>query len=169
MAWPPATHQDVQDEVAALMSGTVATVDGSGTKLTTSATAPTSPADNDLWLDPTGGIGVAIVDAYKRLVTVATSGAAYTFDLTQGTTFDVTQSANCTFTMPAQPPVGYAASFTVWLRQNGTGGWVPTFSGVKWASGVVPSFSMAATALDIITFTSVGTAWVGLVSALAVA
>lgn len=97
------------------------------------------------------------------LSTVAASGTTETIDLTDGNVHDVTLTANCTFTFN---PVsaGRGRSFTLVLRQDGTGSRLATWPGsVVWAGGVAPTLSTAAASVDVFTFFTLdgGTVWYG--------
>lgn len=95
---------------------------------------------------PAGGIAEVVN-------TVATSGAAQTIPdpMTGVSRSYITLTANCTFTLPADPSTGAAASFMVQLKQDATGGRVPTFTGAKWANRAgPPGWSAGAGAIDIV-------------------
>lgn len=47
---------------------------------------------------------------------------------------------------------GRVYSHTLELKQDGSGGKVPTWTGVKWEGGTAPTLSTAANALDVLTF-----------------
>lgn len=95
--------------------------------------------------------------------TVAGAGATETLNLADGNLFDVTLDADCTFTF-AGATNGTACSFTLLLRQNGTGGWDVTWPGsVIWASGTAPTLDTTASTAAVLTFFSIdgGTNWYG--------
>lgn len=95
---------------------------------------------------------------------VAASGAAQTLpDMGTATIHDVTLTAGCTFTFPT---AAAGKSFTVVLRQDGTGGRAVTWPGaVLWPGGVLPTRSTGANAVDVFTFVASGTAWIGSMAA----
>lgn len=94
-----------------------------------------------------------------EVVTVADSGAAETLDLSAANWFDITLTANCTFTF-SNPPDD-AGEWTIILRQDATGSRTVTWPGtVQWqdtdgtSGGAAPSLFTAATAVDVITITT---------------
>jgi hypothetical protein len=95
--------------------------------------------------------------------TVAATGATETIDLANGNVFDETLTADCTFTF-AGATAGVACSFTLLLRQDGTGGWTTTWPGsVVWAGGSAPTLDETASTLAVLTFVTLdgGTVWYG--------
>lgn len=91
-----------------------------------------------------------------------------------GTVKDYQLTGNTTFTFPTDSiPVGgtsgQAASFTMRLRQDGTGNrtvtW-PSSTILKWAGGAAPTLSLSANREDWLTFVSLdgGTSWRGFVA-----
>ncbi len=98
------------------------------------------------------------------VTTVAASGSTYTIPAvtTSGIT-DLTLTASCTLTFPTAT-AGH--SFTLILRQDGTGSRTVTWPGtVKWGGGVAPTLTTTANAVDILGFfCSDGTNWFGFVS-----
>lgn len=94
----------------------------------------------------------------EGVVAIGSSGTTQTLSLTNGTFQTVTLTGNCTFTMPTAT-VGQ--SFLILVTQDATGGRTATFTGVKWPSGTAPVITVAASAIDIISFVSNGTSWFG--------
>ncbi len=97
----------------------------------------------------------------------ANSGAAYTINLETGNIFEITLTGNCLFTFANPPSAGKGGSFTLILKQDGTGGRAVTWPGaVDWAGGIAPNLTMAANAVDIVTFvtTDGGVTWWGFLS-----
>lgn len=119
-----------------------------------------------VWVSTTTAAGdyVSIRDGGKETVsTVAASGATETLDLANGNVHDVTLTADCTLTF-AGATVGVACSFTLLLRQDGTGGWTTTWPGsVVWAGGTAPTLDETASTVAVLTFFSLdgGTVWYG--------
>jgi hypothetical protein len=104
---------------------------------------------------------------HETKVSSSASGASYTVDLTQGTVFDVTMSAACTFTFSNPPPSTKVGSFTLILRQDGTGSRLATWpAAVDWPGASAPTLSTTASAVDILTFITpdAGTTWFGFFS-----
>jgi hypothetical protein len=103
-------------------------------------------------------------DYGETLSTNVTSGAAATLDLVNGNVFDLTLTANCTITLSNPPASGTAGSFTLIARQDGTGSRIITWPvSVKWAGGTAPTLTTTASAVDILTFSTVdgGSNWFG--------
>jgi hypothetical protein len=95
----------------------------------------------------------AAVGPTETVATVGTSGASQTIpDPSKAgnpTVSDITLTAACTITLPPTPPAGTVASFSAYLRQDATGGRVPTITSSKWAGHAgPPTFSVAASAID---------------------
>ena len=94
----------------------------------------------------------------------ASSGSSYTVDLENGNLYEVTLTDNCTFTFSNPPASGKGGSFTLILKQDGTGSRTVTWPGsVKWAGGAAPTLSSSASAVDILAFTTTdaGSVWYG--------
>ncbi len=113
--------------------------------------------------DGTHGLSTGLVTDVVN--TVATSGASRTIPAptTAGIT-DITLSENCTLTFPTAVA---GQSFTLVIRQGTGGNKLVTWpvGSVKWASGIVPTLSTNAGAIDIFGFfCSDGTNWFGFVS-----
>lgn len=90
------------------------------------------------------------------------TGAAETFVATTGV-HTATLNANCTFTFTALAS-GLASGMVLFLTQDATGSRTVTWPGsVVWPGGVAPTLSVAAAAVDVLTFLSVdgGTTWFG--------
>ena len=106
-------------------------------------------------------------DYGETTTTNATSGATETLDLESGNVFDLTLTANCTLTFSNPPASGTSGSFTLILRQDGTGSRLATWPGsVDWASATAPTLTTDAAAVDVLTFMTVdgGTIWLGFVA-----
>ena len=106
-------------------------------------------------------------DYGETAVTNATSGATETLDLESGNVFDLTLTANCTITLSNPPASGTSGSFTLILRQDGTGSRTVTWpASVDWASATAPTLTTDASAVDVLTFMTVdgGTVWLGFVA-----
>lgn len=104
-------------------------------------------------------------DYGEEMVTVAASGTSLTLDLTNGNVRDVTLTGNCTLTFSNPTASGDACSFTLILRQDGTGSRTVTWpASVDWPGGTAPTLSTAASSVDILTFVTVngGTVWFGM-------
>jgi hypothetical protein len=112
---------------------------------------------------PDGTYVEALNGGKETLNTVAASGSTETLDLADGNVHDVTLTADCTFTF-AGATNGYGCSFTLILRQDGTGGWDPTWPGsVVWREDTPPTMPQAASDVMTLSFMSIdgGTTWFG--------
>ena len=95
--------------------------------------------------------------------TVAASGASQTLPApTTAALHDITLTANCSITLPTAVA---GQSFTVLLRQDGTGSRTVTWASALWASGTAPTLTTTASAVDVLVFICIdGTNWMGFVS-----
>ena len=111
--------------------------------------------------------GPIFKDYGETTVTNATSGSTETFDLENGNVFDLTLTDNCTLTFSNPPTSGTSGSFTLILRQDGTGSRTVTWpASVDWADASAPTLTTDASAVDVLTFITVdgGTIWLGFVA-----
>ena len=95
--------------------------------------------------------------------TVSASGASLTVDCRAADVWDVTLSANCTFTLQGASS-GRIQELTLIVRQDATGGRAVTWPGaVTWLSGAAPILHTGASTIDLITLLTVdgGTTWLG--------
>lgn len=96
---------------------------------------------------------------YKEGVVTANTGTAYTISLASGTVQILTLTGNCTFTFPTATA---GKSFTLLLRQDGTGGRTVTWpAAVKWPGGTAPTITSTASRQDKYIFTADGTNFYG--------
>lgn len=106
---------------------------------------------------------------YSETKTTPASAATIDLDLTTGNAFEATMTEATTFTFSNPPVSGILGSFTLILKQDSTGGWVPTWpASVDWEVGTAPTFSNAANQIDIVSFFTVdgGTIWYGFLGGL---
>jgi hypothetical protein len=114
-----------------------------------------------------GSSGVIIqptFKSYREYYQSGSSSSTQAVDLSSGNYFDYTMSASTAFTFNNAPVTGNAYSFTVIIRQNGTGGYTPSFSNtIQWAGALIPPPTTTASANDMWTFTTVngGTSYIG--------
>jgi len=112
------------------------------------------------------GIGTAspaakfdLVGDYKEGVVTANTSTAYTISTATGTVQILTLTGNCTFTFPTATT---GESFTLLLRQDGTGGRTVTWpANVRWPGGTAPTITSTASRQDKYVFTADGTNWYG--------
>lgn len=115
---------------------------------------------------PLAATDLRYVPFTEKLNTVATGGSAQTIaEVSVDTINDITLTAACTLTFPTATA---GTSFTLVLRQGGTGSYAVTWPTVKWPGGAVPTLSTAVGAVDIFSFVYV-TAWNGFVAGLGMA
>ena len=96
------------------------------------------------------------------MVSTANATGATTLNLANGNVFNITLTGNATFTFSGATS-GQACSFSLYLRQNATGGRTVTWPGsVRWSGGA-PTLTTSANAVDILVFESLdgGTTWFG--------
>lgn len=109
--------------------------------------------------------GLVALPIKGGLETVSTNNAAtgtVTLNLINGNVFSLTLTGSITLTFSGAT-AGKACSFTVYLKQDGTGGRTVTWpSSTKWSGGA-PTLSTAANAVDILVFESIdgGATWFG--------
>lgn len=104
-------------------------------------------------------------DYGEETVTNATAGSTPTVDLTAGNVHDLTLTANATITFSNPTASGDACSFTLILRQDGTGSRAVTWpASVDWPAATAPTLTATASAVDILTFVTLdgGTTWFGM-------
>jgi hypothetical protein len=116
--------------------------------------------------------GTTILDNSSRLINVGelvnaigNTGTAATINLANGNFVTATLTGNCTFTF-SNPSAG-AASFTLFLSNDGTAGRSITWPvSVKWPNNSIPIRTVTANRTDVYTFftTNGGTDWYGILS-----
>lgn len=90
----------------------------------------------------------------NRLV-ATTSSATLTIDLSKGNVFFYTLAQSITTFAVTGATAGKACSFTLYLKQNGTGNWAVTWgSSVIWPGGTAPTVTKTAGKIDIFVFES---------------
>lgn len=98
-------------------------------------------------------------NGYTEEVVTANTSTAYTIDLANGSVQILTLTGNCTFTFPTATA---GKSFTLLLRQDGTGGRTVTWpAAVKWPGGTAPTITSTASRQDKYIFTADGSSWFG--------
>lgn len=96
-------------------------------------------------------------------VSTLNSTATTTLNLANGNVFNVTLVGNTTFAFTGAT-AGKACSFTLYIKQDGTGNRTVTWpASRRWAGGTAPVLSTAANSVDIVVFESIdgGTTWYG--------
>jgi len=101
------------------------------------------------------------------LQVVSSTGSSYTIDTNTANYWDITLTSN-TVTLSFTPKnSGNLSTFTLVVRQDGTGSRQISWPGsVDWAGGLVPTLSTGANDVDIFSFLSTdgGTTWFGVLS-----
>jgi hypothetical protein len=104
------------------------------------------------------------------VVTEPAAGSTYDVDCSQGNVFDLTLTANLTYTISNPPDPGVAATIYLIFRQGGAGSFTVTHAAeVTWqdtdgtTGGAAPTLHTAVTALNVIELASVdgGVSWGG--------
>ncbi len=106
---------------------------------------------------------------YAELSTAPASASTIDLDLELGNVFDVTMDQATVLTFSNPPITGRVGSFTLYLRQDPTGGWTITFPAtVRWEAGTAPVISLGANDLDIMSFLTIdaGANWDGFLGGL---
>ncbi len=109
-------------------------------------------------------IGMVAMATSGGLETVSTANATgtTTLNLANANVFNMTLTGTTTFVLSGATS-GKACSFSLYLKQDATGGRVVTWpASVKWSGGA-PALSTAANAVDILVFETLdgGTTWFG--------
>jgi len=142
--------QDMDDFTGALTDALALTWNNASSKFTL----------GDFFARRTGGGD----EAYNN---IGNSGASFDVDLDDGNLQEVTLTADCTMTFSNPASSGRVSGFTLIIKQDGTGGWTPTFpASVLWAGGTGPTVSSGVSAIDVFVFYThdAGTTWYGFVS-----
>jgi hypothetical protein len=109
-------------------------------------------------------------DYAEAMETDTDSGTGKTLNISsQGNVFDITLTGNCLFGFANPSASGKACSFTLILRQDGTGSRTVTWpASVDWPAATAPTLSTGAADVDVFTFLTVdaGTTWLGFTAGL---
>ena len=114
-----------------------------------------------------GRIDNAVLKAYGETLVGGTSGAssgtAYTVDISSGNVFHIFLTGNCTFTFSNPTASGTTCYFTILLKQDGGSRTATWPSSVIWSGGSAPTLSTAGGGYDIVSFltTDGGTNYIG--------
>lgn len=96
------------------------------------------------------------------------TGSSYTVDCTSGNVFNLTLTANCTFTFSNAPASGTMGHMTLILRQDATGSRTVTWpAGVVWPAATAPTLTTTPGNMDVLQFSTYdgGVTWFGFVGA----
>ena len=97
----------------------------------------------------------------------ATVTGTVSIDLNNGNVHSVTLTGNATLTFDNPVATGDSSSFTLIVKQDGTGSRTITWPGsVAWAAATAPTLTTTANKFDVLAFTTVdgGTRWFGFVA-----
>lgn len=84
--------------------------------------------------------------------TTSAAGSSTTINLATNNNWDVTLTANCTISF-SNIPVSNLTSFTIILRQGGSGSYTVTWPGsVTWVTGSAPTLNTTVGSVNILTF-----------------
>ena len=142
---------------AVTLAGTLAVANGgTGVALSTGTVSVVLSTSPTITTPTISGYTESVV-----AITLTSAGAVGTLVITAGTVLTATLTAGvaCTFAMPTSPTAGQ--SFILRLTQAATSMTTATFTGVKWPGGTAPTITATASAVDIISFVYIGTAWYG--------
>ena len=123
--------------------------------------------DEMIQLEADGNIvaNLELQDYKETRTTPSSSSGTLILDISNSNVFEVTLTENVsTLTISNPATSGKACSFTLILKQDGTGGWTFAFpASVKWSGGTAPALTTTASAIDLLTFvtTDAGTVWYG--------
>ena len=151
------TFEDISDEYI-LKKTTVSDLTGIGMTDLLDDTSPQLGGDldangNDINMGDNLITRPEIKDYAETLEIDTTSTSTKTLNLETANNFEITLTDNCTFTFSNPPATGKAGSFTLILKQDGTGSRTTTWpASVDWAGGTAPTLSSGATDVDILTF-----------------
>lgn len=115
------------------------------------------------WATPAGSISTT-GGGKESVSTQSSATGAVTLDLNNGNVHNLTLTGNITSLTVTNTTAGVSCTFTLILRQDGTGGrTVAWMSGVKWAVGAAPTLSTGPSKVDVLTFMTIdnGTTWYG--------
>lgn len=101
----------------------------------------------------------------ENITTFTIATATYIVDLSNGTLFDLTLNANCTYTFPTIAS-SKGKQFTIFQTQGATPRTVTWPTDVRWAGGTAPTITATASKTDVISFVCDGSRWFGFISGL---
>ncbi len=111
----------------------------------------------------------ALLIDYAEGYTTLTPAASVTLDMELGNFFDLTLDQTTTLVFDNPPASGRAGSFTLIVRQDGTGSRLITWpASVDWEAGTAPTLSTPANQIDMLSFITLdgGTIWFGILGGL---
>jgi len=157
----------------AASASTNAVLTHTGTGTTAWSTTLTSPTIAGATLSGavTGADQIMSAVTHKDYAETCAENAAVTgtvsIDLNNGNVHSVTLTGNATLTFDNPVATGDSSSFTLIVKQDGTGSRTITWPGsVAWAAATAPTLTTTANKFDVLAFTTVdgGTRWFGFVA-----
>lgn len=113
------------------------------------------------------------LQGYAEAVASASVSGTQDIDCSLSNVFRYTLTADCAFNLVSPASGGVLTSVTLFLTQDGTGGWTPTFDGedssavdgeVIWPNETTPTLDETAGVTHILTFNTIGDGtWYGAV------
>lgn len=106
--------------------------------------------------------GLVLTGSIDETPVTANTGTSYT--ITNRSLHNLTLTGNCTFTFPAAVA---GRQFTVFLKQDGTGGRTASLPAtVRWPGGTAPGITTTANRTTVLSFICDGTYWMGFLGGL---
>ena len=156
---------------ASATTNAVLTHTGTGTTAWSNTITGSTIAGTTLSGAVVGGDQIMSAVTHKDYAETCAENAAVTgtvsIDMNNGNVHSITLTGAATLTFDNPVATGDSSSFTLIVKQDGTGSRVITWPGsVKWAANTPPTLTTTAGRYDILAFTTVdgGTCWFGFVA-----
>lgn len=156
---------------ASATTNAVLTHTGTGTTAWSNTITGSTIAGTTLSGAVVGGDQIMSAVTHKDYAETCAENAAVTgtvsIDMNNGNVHSITLTGAATLTFDNPVATGDSSSFTLIVKQDGTGSRVITWPGsVKWAANTAPTLTTTANRYDILAFTTVdgGTCWFGFVA-----
>lgn len=156
---------------ASATTNAVLTHTGTGTTAWSNTITGSTIAGTTLSGAVVGGDQIMSAVTHKDYAETCAENAAVTgtvsIDMNNGNVHSITLTGAATLTFDNPVATGDSSSFTLIVKQDGTGSRIITWPGsVKWAANTPPTLTTTADRYDILAFTTVdgGTCWFGFVA-----
>ena len=156
---------------ASATTNAVLTHTGTGTTAWSNTITGSTIAGTTLSGAVVGGDQIMSAVTHKDYAETCAENAAVTgtvsIDMNSGNVHSITLTGAATLTFDNPVATGDSSSFTLLVKQDGTGSRIITWPGsVKWAANTPPTLTTTADRYDILAFTTVdgGTCWFGFVA-----